>query len=90
MKNLKLASLVKVISCTALLSLAVGCASTNERVDICPEPQSQSPDYVIGAGDQLQIFGDGNSVFEMAEILNTIPYEIISGISTRVHRVYLG
>lgn len=41
-------------------------------------------------GDQLQIFGKGNSIFEMAEILNTIPYEIISGISTRVHRVYLG
>jgi alanine racemase len=41
-------------------------------------------------GDQLQIFGVGNSIFEMAEILDTIPYEIISGISTRVHRVYLG
>ena len=41
-------------------------------------------------GDQLQIFGEGNSIFEMAGVLNTIPYEIISGISTRVHRVYLG
>lgn len=40
-------------------------------------------------GDDVQIFGPGNTIFEMATILNTIPYEIISSISNRVHRVYL-
>lgn len=40
-------------------------------------------------GDQVQIFGQENSIFEMAKHLYTIPYEIISSISSRVHRVYL-
>ena len=41
-------------------------------------------------GDRVQIFGEQNSVSEMSKILNTIPYEIISSISSRVHRVYHG
>lgn len=41
-------------------------------------------------GDKVQIFGAENSVMKMAERLHTIPYEIISSISSRVHRVYLG
>jgi len=40
-------------------------------------------------GDTVQIFGKQNTVFSMAKKLNTIPYEIISSISSRVHRVYL-
>jgi alanine racemase len=40
-------------------------------------------------GDSVQIFGAENSIFDMAKNLYTIPYEIISSISTRVHRVYL-
>ena len=40
-------------------------------------------------GDEVEIFGNENSIFDMAENLYTIPYEIIAGISTRVHRVYL-
>ena len=40
-------------------------------------------------GDQVQVFGNENSIFDMASSVNTIPYEIIAGISTRVHRVYI-
>lgn len=40
-------------------------------------------------GDEVEIFGDNNSIFEMASNLKTIPYEIIAGISSRVHRVYV-
>jgi Alr-MurF fusion protein len=40
-------------------------------------------------GDRVQIFGKENPIFEMAENLYTIPYEVISSISSRVHRVYL-
>jgi len=40
-------------------------------------------------GDEVQVFGNENSIFEMASSVNTIPYEIIAGISTRVHRVYI-
>jgi alanine racemase len=40
-------------------------------------------------GDEVEVFGNNNSVFDMAESLYTIPYEIIAGISSRVHRVYV-
>jgi alanine racemase len=39
-------------------------------------------------GDNVIVFGNDNSVCKMAEILATIPYEIITGISQRVKRVY--
>jgi alanine racemase len=38
---------------------------------------------------EVSIFSSKNSVFEMSRLLNTIPYEIISTISTRVQRVYV-
>ncbi len=40
--------------------------------------------------DEVIIFGDENPASDIAKKLNTIPYEIISGISERVKRVYLG
>ncbi len=46
-------------------------------------------DDSISAGADVQLFGEGNSVFEMSKLLDTIPYEIISSISARVKRVYL-
>ena len=39
-------------------------------------------------GDTVTIFGDGATVIEMAEALGTIPYEIMTSVSTRVKRVY--
>jgi Alr-MurF fusion protein len=43
----------------------------------------------IHEGDEVIIFGDENPVTEMAAELDTIPYEILTGISERVKRVYL-
>jgi len=40
-------------------------------------------------GKEVLIFGNELSINEIAERLNTIPYEIISRISTRVKRVYI-
>lgn len=40
--------------------------------------------------DEVIIFGDDYTANEIAKKLNTIPYEIITGISERVKRVYLG
>ncbi|HNY44489.1 MAG TPA: bifunctional UDP-N-acetylmuramoyl-tripeptide:D-alanyl-D-alanine ligase/alanine racemase [Bacteroidales bacterium] len=45
-------------------------------------------DIEANEGDEVIIFGSENSVIKMAEKLNTIPYEIITGISQRVKRVY--
>ena len=39
-------------------------------------------------GDTVTIFGDGATVIEMAEALGTIPYEIMTSVSTRVKRIY--
>jgi len=40
-------------------------------------------------GDQVEIFGESLSIYEMAEHLGTIPYEVLTNISQRVKRVYL-
>ncbi len=40
-------------------------------------------------GEEVVIFGDLYPVTRMAEELDTIPYEILTGISERVRRVYL-
>ncbi|NPA68523.1 MAG: bifunctional UDP-N-acetylmuramoyl-tripeptide:D-alanyl-D-alanine ligase/alanine racemase [Chlorobi bacterium] len=41
-------------------------------------------------GDEVIIFGDDYPASKIAEKLNTIPYEIITGIPERVKRVYIG
>ncbi|MFO8234103.1 MAG: bifunctional UDP-N-acetylmuramoyl-tripeptide:D-alanyl-D-alanine ligase/alanine racemase [Bacteroidales bacterium] len=42
----------------------------------------------VDEGDEAVIFGDEIPVSELAEKLNTIPYEIFTGISNRVKRIY--
>ena len=39
-------------------------------------------------GDSVVIFGEEPSVTEMAERLGTIPYEVLTSVSTRVKRIY--
>ena len=40
-------------------------------------------------GDEVIIFGEKPSVVDIAQILETIPYEVLTGISERVKRVYI-
>ena len=42
----------------------------------------------IREGDEVVIFGHGLPLTELSETLETIPYEVISTISTRVKRIY--
>lgn len=42
----------------------------------------------VREGDEVIIFGSGLSIQQIAEWANTIPYEIMTGISQRVKRVY--
>ncbi|ADQ17271.1 alanine racemase [Leadbetterella byssophila DSM 17132] len=39
-------------------------------------------------GDEVIVFGENPSLTELAEKINTIPYEILTGISSRVKRVF--
>lgn len=41
----------------------------------------------VKPGDRVEVFGDHISVNELARLCNTIPYEIMTGISRRVKRV---
>ena len=40
-------------------------------------------------GDQVEIFGDHLPVTVLSDALGTIPYEVLTGISNRVQRVYV-
>ena len=39
-------------------------------------------------GDSVEIFGPGLPVAQLAEAIGTIPYEILTGVSSRVKRIY--
>lgn len=43
----------------------------------------------VKEGDRVTVFNSTEQINEMAEILNTISYEILTSISTRIKRIYL-
>jgi Alr-MurF fusion protein len=45
-------------------------------------------DIAAKEGDEVIVFGSGLAASEMAQALGTIPYEILTGVSQRVKRVY--
>ncbi|MEQ1734071.1 MAG: bifunctional UDP-N-acetylmuramoyl-tripeptide:D-alanyl-D-alanine ligase/alanine racemase [Bacteroidia bacterium] len=42
----------------------------------------------VQEGDEVIVFGKGQSVYEQAHAMNTIPYEVLTSVSRRVKRVY--
>lgn len=47
-------------------------------------------DIQCNEGDRVEIFGEQLSINKMARRGGTISYEILTGISQRVPRIYLG
>ena len=43
----------------------------------------------VAEGDSVEIFGNNVKVQEMSNILDTIPYEILTNVSSRVKRIYI-
>jgi alanine racemase len=43
----------------------------------------------VNEGDLVEIIGKHQSIEQLAERMDTIPYEVMTGISRRVHRIYL-
>jgi len=39
-------------------------------------------------GDDVIIFGEDHPITELADALDTIPYEVLTNISRRVKRIY--
>ena len=42
----------------------------------------------VAVGDEIEIFGNHNSIEDMAKAMDTIPYEVLTSISQRVKRVF--
>ena len=57
----------------------------NICMDIC---MIDVTDASCAVGDQVEIFGNNISVMEIADVLGTIPYEVLTSVSSRVKRVY--
>ena len=43
----------------------------------------------VNVGDSVEIFGPTMPVERLADIMSTIPYEILTSVSRRVKRVYV-
>jgi len=46
-------------------------------------------DIACQEGDEVIVFGKENTIEEMAQILDTIPYEILTSVSLRVKRIFV-
>ena len=57
----------------------------NICMDVC---MVDVTDVACREGDSVEIFGDHLSVTVLSDQLDTIPYEVLTGISNRVKRVY--
>ena len=57
----------------------------NICMDVCMIDVTDIP---CREGDTVEIFGDALPVTVLSDILQTIPYEVLTGISERVKRVY--
>ena len=55
-------------------------------MDMCMVDLSALPDVKVG--DEVEIFGENNSILTLSEYAQTIPYELLCSVSKRVPRVY--
>lgn len=58
----------------------------NICMDACMLDVTDVPD--VHVGDRVEVFGENMPIDTIAEILGTIPYEVLTSISQRVKRVY--
>lgn len=58
----------------------------NICMDLCMIDITDCPEAKLG--DRVEIFGNHISAVEIADILGTIPYEVLTSVSSRVKRVY--
>lgn len=59
----------------------------NICMDTCMVDISMIPQVV--EGDEVVIFGDNPTVQQVAQWLDTIPYEVLTSVSSRIRRIYI-
>jgi alanine racemase len=59
----------------------------NVCMDVCMIDLTDAPEVQVG--DEVILFGKEHSINILAQQLNTISYEILTGISRRVKRIYI-
>lgn len=71
-------------------SFYVGNGYSHQRgsicMDMCMVDLTDLPNVKVG--DEVEIFGEKNSIFKLCELAQTIPYELLCSVSKRVPRVY--
>jgi alanine racemase len=61
----------------------------NVCMDLCmADITGLSKEMTVNEGDEVIIFGDNYPISSLAADMETIPYEVLTGISRRVKRVY--
>lgn len=58
--------------------------------NICMDLLMVEVDENVKIDDKVELFGENMSIYEVAELSNTINYEILTSITNRVKRVYKG
>ena len=48
----------------------------------------QINDNLVSEGEELEVFGNKQSIVELAKRMGTIPYEVLTSIPSRVKRIY--
>ena len=43
----------------------------------------------VKRGDSVEIIGEQQSLLAFSKLIDSIPYEVLTSISKRVHRVYI-
>ena len=43
----------------------------------------------VREGDEVEIFGENQSINDLAKAANTIPYELLTSVGERVKRTYI-
>ena len=65
-----------------------GTASANESYEVILDQTREIRSVCVKVGDTVEIFGRNAPVQRLADVLDTIPYEVLTSVSPRVKRVY--
>jgi alanine racemase len=74
--------------CMDLTMVDITEAIGNRQQAATPSPAGGGREGAVSEGDPVVIFSDEHPVAEIAAFLGTIPYEVLTGISRRVKRIY--